>query len=147
MKRSPAFLVAPAAEEHGQASILEPITLAAYTVKDLDHVMAVINESYESFDVINDYISSTITLALTRDAENITKVTEEAWQKALFTRGLYVDYGVAYNTATFSQGARRRGISAFRACADAAADYYHCGGQPFQHSVGVCNGRSGADVL
>ena len=45
---------APAAEEHGQASILEPITLAAYTVKDLDHVMAVINESYESFDVIND---------------------------------------------------------------------------------------------
>lgn len=94
---------APAAEEHGQASILEPITLAAYTVKDLDHVMAVINESYESFDVINDYISSTVTLALTRDAENITKVTEEAWQKALFTRGLYVDYGVAYNTATFSQ--------------------------------------------
>ena len=36
--------------------------------------------------------------------------------------------------------------SAFEACTDAAADYYHCGGQPFQHSVGVCNGRSGADV-
>lgn len=90
-------------EEDGQASVLEPITLAAYTVKDMDHVMAVVNESSESFELINDYISTTITYALTKEARSITQVTEDDWQKALFTRGLYVDYGVTYRCATFSE--------------------------------------------
>ena len=98
------FFGAPEASvEQGRTSILEPETLAAYTVKDMDHVMAVINESNDSFELINDYISSTVTLALTMDAKKITKVSEADWQKALFTRGLYVDYGVSYNTTTFSQ--------------------------------------------
>lgn len=92
-----------ASVEHGRARVLEPVTLAAYTVKDMDHVMTVINDSNDSFELINDYISSTITLALTMDAKKITRVSESDWQKALFTRGLYVDYGVSYNTATFSQ--------------------------------------------
>ncbi|HIV02705.1 MAG TPA: hypothetical protein IAC74_03960 [Candidatus Aphodoplasma excrementigallinarum] len=90
-------------KEAGQASVLEPITLAAYTVKDMDHVMAVVNESSESFELINDYISATITYALTKEARSITQVTEDDWQRALFTRGLYVDYGVTYDSATFSQ--------------------------------------------
>ncbi len=97
------FFGAPAEEENGQASVLEPITLAAYTVKDMDHVMTVVNESSDSFELINDYISSTITYALAKEAKSITQVTEDDWQKALFTRGLYVDYGVTYHTSTFSE--------------------------------------------
>lgn len=91
------------AEEYGQASILEPVTLAAYTVKDMDHVMAVVRETNENFDYANDYISSSITHALAREAKNITRVSEDDWQKALFTRGFYVDYGVSYKISDFAR--------------------------------------------
>ncbi len=90
-------------EEQVQTSIVSPSYLVAYTVKDFDHAITVANESSESYYLINDFVSSTITHSLSRDAKNITKVDEAAWQRALFTRGFYVDYGITYNTSTFSQ--------------------------------------------
>lgn len=89
--------------EHAQASLISPSYLAAYTVKDMDHAICVLNEASELYETTNDYVTNVISYALTRDSKNILRVDEASWQTALFTRGLYVDYGVNYRLSTFSQ--------------------------------------------
>ena len=90
-------------EKHTSAKILSPLHLAVYTVKDFDHAMAVLNESSDNYSYINEYVTNTISYALARDAKGITRVDESIWRKALFTRGIYVDYGVTYKSASFLQ--------------------------------------------
>lgn len=107
----------------------------------------VINESYESFDVINrlyfQYNHACLDTGRGKYYKSNGGSVAEGFVYTRPVRRLWsgVQYGDVF------AGARRRGISAFRACADAAADYYHCGGQPFQHSVGVCNGRNAAQTF
>ncbi len=86
-----------------RTSIASPTYLAAYMVRDFDHAITVVDTTSPSYSVINDYVSDAILNAMSTDTKKMTKVDEDAWRKALFTRGFYVDYGIDYNTATFSQ--------------------------------------------
>ena len=89
--------------EQIEASIVSPSYLVAYTVKDFDHTIAVVNEQSESYVSINGFVSSTITKSLGCSANDITHVDEDAWRRALFTRGFYVDYGIEYSSSSFSK--------------------------------------------
>ncbi len=84
-------------------SIASPTYLAAYMVRDFDHAITVVDQASPSYSVINDYVSDAILNAMSTDTKKITKVDEDAWRKALFTRGFYVDYGINYSTPTFLQ--------------------------------------------
>ena len=97
------FGVEPKEEVTVRTSIASPIYLAAYMVKDFDHAITVLNTTSDDYGVINDYVSSVISHAMSRDIKNVIKVSEDDWRKALFTRGFYVDYGVEYKTHTFAQ--------------------------------------------
>ena len=90
-------------EPVAMTSIASPVCLAAYVVKDFDHAITVLDTTNKNYLLVNNYISDTIVNALSRDAKNIVKVSEDDWRKALFTRGFYVDYGVEYKTPTFAQ--------------------------------------------
>lgn len=97
------FGVSGEPEQHTRTKIISPLHLAVYTVKNFDHAMAVLNESSEKYSLINSYVTDTVSYALACDSKSITKVDESGWRKALFTRGMYVDYGVTYKSDTFLQ--------------------------------------------
>lgn len=88
--------------EQIQASIVSPSHLAAYTVKNFDHAIAVTDDTFDTYSEVNDFVASTVTSAFSTAAKSITRVDEAAWQKALFTRGFYVDYGISYKSSTFA---------------------------------------------
>lgn len=97
------FGVSENSEEQTRANIVSPAYLASYTVKDFDHAITVVNEANEHHNLIDEFVTTTITRSLSCEQKDITKVDETAWQRALFTRGFYIDYGIVYNTATFAE--------------------------------------------
>ncbi len=102
-KISGAFGIEKDNETVSRTSTAMPSCLAAYMVKDFDHAITVLERSNNDYEAVNEYVSSVIWKAMTTDSKNVTKVSEEDWRKALFTRGFYVDYGVDYKSATFAQ--------------------------------------------
>lgn len=82
--------------------LAQPYHLVAYTVKDFDHAALELTPRNAEYETICSYVNEAIGNALTRQTKSLLKVSQEDWQKALFTRGLYVDFGFEYQTNTFT---------------------------------------------
>lgn len=82
--------------------IIVPTHFVAYTVKDFDHATLILNSSYSDFSNISDQNRKILSTALSKPSLELLPLNETEWRKALFTRGLYLDYGSAYPTSTFA---------------------------------------------
>lgn len=89
-------------QHNTEQQLIYPHHLVAYTVRDFDHVSLELTAEHKYFPSVDQFIRDAIRQAFAGDSKLMTKITENDWQKALFTRGLYVDYGESYVAATFA---------------------------------------------
>lgn len=82
-------------------NILFPAHMIAYTVKNSDHASYVVTKSNEHYSAVRSFCDGAIADALAQPQKNITAVDEAAWKNALFTNGMYLDYGADIPGAVF----------------------------------------------
>ena len=93
-------LFAPA-QSDSAPNLLFPSQMIAYTVKNSDHASYVVTTSNEYYDTVNDFCEETIKNALLQPAKSIVTVDETTWKNALFTNGMYIDYGSSIPSNVF----------------------------------------------
>ncbi len=74
-------------------NLLSPAHMIAYTVKNSDHASYAVTKSNENYLAVRSFCDETLATALAQPQKNITAVDEAAWKNALFTNGMYLDYG------------------------------------------------------
>ncbi len=74
-------------------NILFPAHMIAYTVKNSDHASYALTQSNEHYNTVRSFCDAAIADALAQPQKNISAVDEAAWKDALFTNGMYLDYG------------------------------------------------------
>jgi len=91
-----------AAEPASDARLITPKHFVAYTVKDFDHAGLIMTPDYETYPELDSYIQSALSKSLAEPVASLVRQTEEDWQNALFTRGVYIEYPSTYPTETFA---------------------------------------------
>ncbi len=95
-------LFTAAQSEDATSNLLFPSQMVAYTIKDSDHASYVVTTSNEYYIQTTDCCEKAIDSALQQPQKNISVVDDAAWRNALYTSGMYIDYGNAIPSGVFS---------------------------------------------
>lgn len=98
-------------------NLLSPAHMIAYTVKNSDHASCMLTNTNENYAQALAFCETSIADALVQPDKNISAVDEAAWRNALFTNGMYLDYGAGIPTDVFCAFS---GVSAQSAIAERA---------------------------
>lgn len=88
-------------EAEDTRNLLFPAHMIAYTVKDSDHAGCLLTDANESYAQVRDFCDASIANALAQPAKYITAADEDTWRNALFTNGIFLDYGTGIPTDVF----------------------------------------------
>ncbi len=88
-------------EAEDTRNILFPAHMIAYTVKDSDHASCLLTDTNENYAKARAFCDASIAAALVQPAKYITPADEAAWRNALFTNGIFLDYGTGIPTDVF----------------------------------------------
>lgn len=91
-------------EENMQSrdKIVLPIKMVASTISDFDNVSYVLTENKEEFNTAFGYVREVLTAVFNKDFKNVITTNEEEWQQNININGIYIDFGITYNTLTFA---------------------------------------------
>lgn len=82
-------------------NILFPSHVIAYTVKNSDHASYALTSANENYAAARSFCNGAIANALTQPQKYFSSVDEAAWKNALFTNGIYLDYGTEIPSDVF----------------------------------------------
>lgn len=90
------------APDAAQLELVLPHRLVVYADKNLNHASMILTPRSDSYEPVCKHVKDILNRALSKDSKSLLKVSEEDWQKALYTRGIYIDYGISYKIETFA---------------------------------------------